>query len=901
MDTDQSVSIDRFKRLAAINRSITNSLDFDEVLHLIIENAAELIEAEASVLLLVDRDGQLRVRAHTGALAESFKASAFQFSGPMEESVVEQVRKLLSPAHDVGLVASPIVDSHAVSGVLAVTRRTELSADEQWLLSALADQAAITLRNARLHEMEVEQWRWQSARLAEVGRELSSELDLDKVLAAVCRAARDLTGSDGATFVLLEGERVHYACADAVGPLWQGQRFPIEQCISGWSVTERATAIVEDVFSYERIPERTKDEAYRPTFVRSLVMAPVRAHDPLGAIGAYWAKPHRASQREVQMIQALADAASISVENALLYGQMRAARLEAEQRAEALMRLEEASVTLLTKGEYQSYDQLIELICCVTGAPRGIFWEVGGPARSQEKGTAFLFSNHTYGLEPDLRHMKYLQHLPLDSPDPSARAARLQDVVWVPDLSADGVASHIDGVDQGLFRSTLAIPLRVRERLLGVISLYWNEPDVCNQNGVKHIAEVVVNQVAASLDIAQLITELTHTSRLKDEFLATLSHELRNPLNAIVGYAVALTRAPEAVQSPQVREASEAIYRNALAQSQLISDLLDLSRRQTGKLALEKRLISLPPVIADAIESVRAEAAAKQINLIVELSPEPLTTEADSVRVQQIAWNLLSNAVKFTPQGGSVTVRVSRDGDQARLSVEDTGQGIEPGFLPHVFDLFRQADGSTIRRYRGLGIGLALVRQLTELHGGRVRAESDGPGRGARFTVWLPLQVAATAASGSTSARPPARSLANLRLLVIDDSRDNIEMMRQLLESEGAEVTTAESGAEALRIAEDKDFDLILSDISMPDMNGYQLLRELRTRERTANVPAIALTGFGQAEDEERARAAGFSAQLTKPIDFNELIQVAVNTATIRNAASQDGHRVPDHPHPSEK
>ncbi|HEY7213457.1 MAG TPA: HAMP domain-containing sensor histidine kinase, partial [Thermoanaerobaculia bacterium] len=240
-------------------------------------------------------------------------------------------------------------------------------------------------------------------------------------------------------------------------------------------------------------------------------------------------------------------------------------------------------------------------------------------------------------------------------------------------------------------------------------------------------------------DTAALVEELSRANRLKDEFLATLSHELRHPLGVILSYAEILAGDAEALRLPVVRKAAETIRRNVHTQERLIADLLDLSRLQTGKLAIQRQPVQLAPLLAEVAEAVRAEMDLKRIELRLEEAEEPLAVEADPMRVQQVLWNLLQNAVKFTPEGGRVTARLQRAGGEARLSVEDTGEGLEPGLLPNLFQMFRQADSRASSRHGGLGIGLALVRQLVELHGGRVQAESEGPGRGARFTVWLPL------------------------------------------------------------------------------------------------------------------------------------------------------------------
>jgi len=378
--------------------------------------------------------------------------------------------------------------------------------------------------------------------------------------------------------------------------------------------------------------------------------------------------------------------------------------------------------------------------------------------------------------------------------------------------------------------------------------------------------------------IRDLLGELEAANRLKDEFLATLSHELRNPLNSIIGNAQILLRSPQTQSLALVQKSAETIHRNAQAQARLINDLLDLSRLQTGKLALDRQVIALAPVLADALESVRESAQARQIALEVSLPPEPLLVEADTVRLEQVVWNLLGNALKFTPPQGRISLKLAREQHEAKLVVEDTGQGIEPDFLPHIFDMFRQQDARTSKKHGGMGIGLALVQQLVELHGGRVAAASAGVGQGARFTVWLPLYQK-TGRVAQSPAPAAGLQLHGLHLLVVDDNPDSVEMMSTLLKLEGAQVVTATSGAAALQHAADGAFDLLISDISMPGMDGYELLQRLRQQHaHYAQTPAIALTGFGRAEDVAQARAAGFTAHLTKPIDLDQLIKLVVAT-----------------------
>jgi signal transduction histidine kinase/CheY-like chemotaxis protein len=368
-------------------------------------------------------------------------------------------------------------------------------------------------------------------------------------------------------------------------------------------------------------------------------------------------------------------------------------------------------------------------------------------------------------------------------------------------------------------------------------------------------------------------------NQLKDEFLATLSHELRNPLNVILGYSELLLRMPEIEGSQRLIKMGEALRRNAQSQSQLINDLLDLSRLQRGKISLNLETVSLAAIIDSAVETVRTDAAAKAIEIRLHVDDQLLFVEGDRLRLQQIAWNLLNNAVKFTPAGGNIEISLRSQGDSAVLLVTDTGQGIDVSFLPYVFEMFRQADGSNRRRHGGLGIGLALVRQLVQLHGGTISAESDGPNKGSQFTIRLPL-LREAASPSLVAAAVELDVFTAKSFLVVDDSEDTIAMLTELLRVAGANVTTATNGPDALRITEENEFDVILSDISMPEMDGFEFLQRLRKIDGRQHVPVVAITGFGRSEDVARARAAGFYSHLTKPLNLKALAEVLQQLAT---------------------
>jgi PAS domain S-box-containing protein len=439
-------------------------------------------------------------------------------------------------------------------------------------------------------------------------------------------------------------------------------------------------------------------------------------------------------------------------------------------------------------------------------------------------------------------------------------------------------------------RAVQSVPLLSSSgNLLGTISTHFSEPHRPSEQELR-LMDLLARQTADYLERKQVEEEreqllareheLRQTAedanRLKDEFLAIMSHELRNPLNVILGYAELLLRTDEIKKSDSLRRMADAVKRNAVAQSKLIRDLLDLSRLRSGKLELNRENVSPVASIENAIETVRLDAESKGIDIEVTAPDDVMFVRADPVRLEQIIWNLLNNSVKFTPSGGRISVRLEEDADEIVLTVSDNGQGIDPSFLPHIFEIFRQADASTNRSQQGMGIGLAVVQQLVELHGGSVTADSGGTGKGATFTIRLPRSV-----NTRTPLAPVVDlgigSLSGLNVLVVDDSEDTTEMVRHLLEIGGASVSAATSGREALRIARQKQFDVVLSDISMPGMDGFEFLSKLRKIPGKKDLPAVALTGFGRPEDVQRACNEGFYAHLTKPFDIQTLARLLQN------------------------
>ncbi|UQA59339.1 ATP-binding protein [Polyangium aurulentum] len=379
-------------------------------------------------------------------------------------------------------------------------------------------------------------------------------------------------------------------------------------------------------------------------------------------------------------------------------------------------------------------------------------------------------------------------------------------------------------------------------------------------------------------------TEAERASRLKDEFLSTVSHELRTPLNAILGWSQILGQRVSG-KDKDLEKGIAVIDRNARAQVQLIEDLLDMGRIISGKVHLEMQTVDLHDVVAAALSSAAPSAAAKGIELEKLSRPGVGTVRGDPNRLQQVVWNLLSNAIKFTPKGGRVKVTLVRVDGRVEMAVEDAGQGIAPEFLPYVFERFRQADGSISRKHGGLGLGLSIVKNLVELHGGTVRAMSAGEGKGATFTVELPLAIVHLPAGASASGEEESADLSGISVLFVDDAQDNHELVRRFLEDRKARVRTAGSGQEALGLLERERPDVIVSDIGMPGMDGYELIRRVRALppEQGGDVPALALTAFARAEDRNKALLAGFQAHLSKPVQPAELT-LAIGSLTGRGA-----------------
>jgi len=469
---------------------------------------------------------------------------------------------------------------------------------------------------------------------------------------------------------------------------------------------------------------------------------------------------------------------------------------------------------------------------------------------------------------------------PADANFGAPRVLRTGKPEWAAEIPGDFIEAiaqneeHHRLLKQLQATSYMTVPLMTQERKLGTITFALSRSGYRYTEEDLAMAMDLAHRVALAIDNVRLYQEARHANRAKDEFLAVVSHELRTPLNSILGWAEMLIdrRLDEATTT----KALEVIQRNARLQNKLIDDILDISRIIQNKIHLEMHPVHLVPIIHTTIETVRSQAEAKQITLDLRLDPTVGQVEGDAERLQQIVWNLLSNAIKFTPAGGQVTIELQQIQSVAQITIQDTGQGIHAEFLPYVFDRFRQGNEVTTRAQHGLGLGLAIVRHLVEMHGGSIYATSQGEGQGATFIVQLPARdVAVPILPEETS--PTLQDfpdLSPLKVLLCDDDVDSLELLAFVLEQCQAHVMKAESAAKAFRLIQESRPDVLISDIGMPEENGYMLMRKVRdfTAKKGWNLPAIALTAFAREEEKEQALAAGFQLHLPKPIDPSDLI-----------------------------
>jgi PAS domain S-box-containing protein len=614
-------------------------------------------------------------------------------------------------------------------------------------------------------------------------------------------------------------------------------------------------------------PEGAHLEMLRELGLRSVLLAPITAGGPvLGNLCfASAGSGPRYRQADLAMAEDLGRRLAIAIENARLYRAIQAA--EARNRF-----LAEVTEALATSLDYAHTLEQVARLAVPTIAEMAAVYRVdadGGirlTSLAADEPAREALARELDSLLPLNREQDRLLPRVIRTGEAELLAevpALVQDV-WSPTSRARSLTMQL-GIG-----SYMVVPLRLREQVVGAICLTATRGKRRFTTEDLTLAEELGRRASLAMENAQLYFEAQEASRLKDEFLATVSHELRTPLTAILGW----THLLRSGRPEHTARAIETIERNARAQVHIVEDVLDVSRIITGKLRLELEPVRLEPIVQAALDALRSAADAKQLQLSFHSLPGAGETLGDAGRLQQVAWNLLANAIKFTPAGGRVEVSLEQDESTVRLQVSDTGIGIRPEHLPRIFERFWQVDSSSTRAYGGLGLGLALVRHLVELHGGQVMVHSDGPGKGATFKVVLPLR-SAKARSGAARPRstpPPAAEARSrrqgLRILVVDDEADVRDLLAALLQQQGAEVKTLHSARAALELLEHWTPDVLVSDIGMPEEDGYELIREIRARTVATGTwfPAIALTAYAQPADRERALSLGYQLHLTKPV-----------------------------------
>ena len=792
-------------------------------------------------------------------------------------SHADGTRKILS------INASPLFDAEGqiINIIAAFSDITERKQTEDERVQLVQEQAARAV---------AESSQQKSAFLAQVSAVLSSSLEYEQTLQSVAKLAVPYF-ADWCSVDLLNDDRtidrvaVAHSDPEKVKFGWElAQRFPrhLDDGYGIAKVIQTGQVEIAIEITDEQLVAAVSNAEYleilRGVGLKSCIIAPLQARGRvLGSITFVFTESDRRYRLEdIPLAEDLAQRAAIAIDNARLYNETQQAKLAAELAANRTARLL-AVMTALSESltSAQVAKVIIEQGMSALGASCGLVAVLNQDASELEIIQAIGYEHVG----------EFQRSFSIHAPYPLAEAVRTGQPAWLETIE-NRIARYPDLAEAYAkvgSKAWISVPLLIEGQAVGGLSLSFSTVPQLSESD-RGFVLALAQQSAQSIDRARLYeserqarAQSEAANRIKDEFLAVLSHELRTPLNPILGWTRLLRRGT--LDSGKTAVALETIERNAELQVQLIEDLLDISRILQGKLSLNSTPINLKKTLNAAIETVSLAAEAKNIQIQTQLQPNVGDVLGDATRLQQVVWNLLTNALKFTPTGGRVEVELKTIDSYAQIQVRDTGKGIKPEFIPYVFDTFRQADSSITRSFGGLGLGLAIVRHIVELHGGTVKAESFGEGQGATFTVTLPLLAKSNHANSeqkdNLSLNVHTSPLTRLCILAVDDEIDNLELVQCILEQAGATVISVSSATDALQQLTKIKPDVLIADIGMPQIDGYKLVHQVRqlSAEEGGQIPAIALTAYAGETNQQQALAAGFQRHLSKPVDPETLVE----------------------------